>query len=175
LGALDAGSYNSRSSLEPHLRQYRQDDEQAVVDLSLRAWAPVFASMEEVLGREIFLRLHGDWRAYQERSVRETLGDAAMKTWVAQETAGPVIGFVAAMLHPKQLLGEIVMLAVDPTAQRRGVGLALTEIATDWLREMGMRTAMIGTGGDPGHAPARRLYAKARYTLMPAAKYFRAL
>jgi hypothetical protein len=37
-------------------------DEEPVVALSLRAWAPVFSSMEQVLGREIFVRLHGDWR-----------------------------------------------------------------------------------------------------------------
>ena len=67
------------------------------------------------------------------------------------------------------------MLAVDPGAQDRGVGTALTEFATDWLRSSGMRVAMVGTGGDPGHAPARRVYEKAGYTLLPLARYFRAL
>ena len=38
-----------------------------------------------------------------------------------------------------------------------------------------MRVAMIGTGGDPGHAPARRVYEKADYTLIPMARYFKAL
>jgi hypothetical protein len=38
-----------------------------------------------------------------------------------------------------------------------------------------VRVAMIGTGGDPGHAPARRVYESADYTLMPMARYFKAL
>jgi hypothetical protein len=43
------------------------------------------------------------------------------------------------------------------------------------MRESGMRVAMIGTGGDPGHAPARRAYDKAGYTALPSVQYFKAL
>ncbi len=56
------------------IREYGQADEEAVVRLSLRAWASVFASIEAVLGTEISTRLHGaDWRDYQAKSVRGTL------------------------------------------------------------------------------------------------------
>ena len=34
---------------------------------------------------------------------------------------------------------------------------------------------MIGTGGDPGHAAARRLYERAGYEKLPIARYFKAL
>jgi GNAT superfamily N-acetyltransferase len=157
------------------IREYRPADVQAVVDLSLRAWTPVFASLERILGRELFTRLHGEWRGFQETAVRGELADGAVHAWVAE--AGPgVIGFVTAALRdPQRGLGEIGMLAVDPGAQDRGVGTALTEFATDWLRRSGMRVAMVGTGGDPSHAPARRVYEKAGYTLLPLARYFRAL
>ena len=67
------------------------------------------------------------------------------------------------------------MLAVDPDAQGRGIGTALTEVATSWLREAGMMVAMVETGSDPGHAPARRVYEKAGYRLLPVARYFKAL
>jgi GNAT superfamily N-acetyltransferase len=67
------------------------------------------------------------------------------------------------------------MLAVDPDAHEQGIGTDLTQHATAWLRDNGMRVAMIGTGGDPGHAPARRTYEKAGYTLIPMARYFKAL
>jgi GNAT superfamily N-acetyltransferase len=157
------------------IREYRPPDAQAVVDLSLRAWTPVFASLERILGRELFTRLHGEWRGYQETAVRGELADGAVHAWVA-ETGSGVIGFVTAALRdPQRGLGEIGMLAVDPGAQDRGVGTALTEFATDWLRSSGMRVAMVETGGDPGHAPARRVYQKAGYTLLPVARYFKAL
>ncbi len=67
------------------------------------------------------------------------------------------------------------MLAVDPGQQHRGAGTALTEAATDWLRGSGMRVAMVETGGDPGHAPARRVYQRAGYTALPVARHFKAL
>jgi len=81
----------------------------------------------------------------------------------------------APKLHPDQRLGEVSMLAVDPDAQLGGLGTALTEFATDRLRGAGMAVAMIDSGGDPGHAPARRVHEKAGDTLLPVARYFRAL
>jgi GNAT superfamily N-acetyltransferase len=92
------------------------------------------------------------------KSVRDTLSDLAVRAWVADKDAR-VTGFVAATIRDQQrLLGEVVMLAVDPEDQSRGVGAALTNHATAWLRRSGMRVAVIGTGGDRGHAPARRVY-----------------
>jgi len=47
--------------------------------------------------------------------------------------------------------------------------------ALDRLKDAGMTVAMVETGGDPGHAPARRVYEKAGYTLLPTARYFKNL
>jgi GNAT superfamily N-acetyltransferase len=158
------------------IRSYTRSDEEHVVALSLRAWAPVFASLEKVLGVEIFRRMHPDWRVDQDKAVRAVLVAPAMQTWVAESRVetGPT-GFVAAKVDTDRLVGEIYMLAVDPETQDQGVGSALTETATDWLRTSGMQIAMIDTGGDPGHAPARHVYEKANYTLLPIARYFKAL
>jgi len=156
------------------IREYRAEDCEPVVGLSLRAWAPVFASLTQVLGGEISARLHGDWRPYQENAVRGVLADRTVRVWVAEDD-GVVTGFVAATLHPERRIGEIVMLAVDPDGQNQGAGTALTEFATGWLRDAGMRIAMVDTGGDSGHAPARHVYEKADYALLPVARYFKAL
>jgi ribosomal protein S18 acetylase RimI-like enzyme len=67
------------------------------------------------------------------------------------------------------------MLAVDPAAQRRGIGRALTDQATHWLRAQGMRVAIVETGGDAGHAPARRVYEQAGFRVLPISRYFRKL
>jgi GNAT superfamily N-acetyltransferase len=156
------------------IREYRPDDEESVVQLSLRAWAPVFGSLRQVMGREIFGRLVGDWQKYQQSGVRDVLADRAVRVWVA-EAEQRVVAFIAATLHRERLMGEIVMLAVDADDQGSGVGTALTEFATAWLRGAGMRVAMVETGGDPGHAPARRVYAKAEYKPVPVTRYFKAL
>ncbi|MEA2508233.1 MAG: hypothetical protein QOG21_315, partial [Actinomycetota bacterium] len=47
------------------IREFREGDLETVVEFSLRAWAPVFASVRNVLGDDIFLRLHPDWQASQ--------------------------------------------------------------------------------------------------------------
>lgn len=158
------------------IRACRPEDHDQIVELSLRAWASVFASVGEVLGEELHTLLHGtDWREYQARDVRATLGDAAKRVWVAEEE-GRLVGFVAArVVDDARLIGEIAMVAVDLAAQRHGIGSSLTEHATAWLREQGMRVAVIGTGGDPGHAPARRVYEQLGFRPLPSVQYFRAL
>ena len=164
---------SDRQASDPTIREYRSGDADAILALSLRAWAPVFPSLEHELGEEIFLRIHGGWR-HQANAVREVLADDAQRVWVA-ETERDVVGFVAATLDSDRRIGEITMLAVEPGSQRAGVGRALTEFATDWLRRAGMQVAMVETGGDPGHAAARGLYQTAGYTLLPVARYFKAL
>jgi GNAT superfamily N-acetyltransferase len=161
--------------MHPTIRQYDHSDEEFIVQLSLRAWTPVFASMKRVLGAELFEVIWSDdWREDQTRDVRDVLADPTNSVWVCA-FAGAPIGFVAASLHPDELVGTIVMLAVDPDQQRRGIGRRLTEYATDWLRRSGMRLAIVESGGDPGHGPARRTYEKAKYTQLPIARYFQAL
>ncbi|HZU39935.1 MAG TPA: GNAT family N-acetyltransferase [Solirubrobacteraceae bacterium] len=159
----------------PAVRNYRPDDEEHVVELSLRAWEPVFEALKQALGAELFLRLRGDWRAGQAAQVRSVLSDSAQRVWVADGAAGRAVGWVAARLHPDEELGEIYMIAVDPAAQGQGIGAGLTSVATEWLRRSGMRVAMVETGGDPGHAPARRLYENSGYTPLPAVRFFKAL
>ena len=161
------------------IRKYHAADERQVVDLSLLAWAPVFASLERELGHELFVRLHGDWAQYQKSAVRAVLADEAMHIWVAMaadpDAGDRIAGFAAATLNANRLIGEIVMLAVHPEEQNRGIGTGLTAFATDWLRAAGMRVAMVGTGGDEGHAPARRCYERANYQPLPIVRYFQPL
>ncbi len=158
------------------IRDFDHAETDALVALALRAWERVFASTRAVLGDDLDRRLHGpEWSVYQADAVRATLQRDDVRTWVAA-VADRSCGFVVAYLgDPAPGIGVIEMLAVDPPEQRRGIGTQLTEHATAWLRESGMRVAMVETGGDPGHLPARRTYELAGYTLLPVARYFRSL
>lgn len=40
---------------------------------------------------------------------------------------------------------------------------------------LGLPLVEIGTGGDPGHAPARHVYEKAGFTALPIVRYYKAL
>lgn len=146
----------------------------AVVRLSLRAWEPVFASLENVMDPEAYRALHPDWRATQREAVEAACDDDDVRMWVAAE-GDETLGFVAGKLHGDDRMGEIYMVAVDPEFQRRGVATALTRHALDWFEDAGMSVAMVETGGDPGHAPARAAYESMGFRRFPVARYFRKL
>lgn len=145
-----------------------------VVDLSLRAWEPVFESIRDEMDPEVFRHFHSDWRTSQRDAVEAACRDEDVSVWIAVE-GGRVAGFVAVKADPEQALGEIYMIAVDPEFQRRGIAAALTDRALGWFRGEGMEVAMVETGGDPGHAPARKAYESAGFRRLPVARYFKKL
>ncbi|MGF1473402.1 MAG: GNAT family N-acetyltransferase [Rubrobacteraceae bacterium] len=162
----------------PPIRPFESRDAEAVVELSLRAWKPVFASIEQAMGSETYRRLVPDWRESQRKAVEKVCTSEETQVWVAElaaETDARVVGFVAVELHPEDNLGEIYLLAVDPDHQGGGIGTALTEFALDRIKDSGLTVAMVETGGDPGHAAARRTYEKAGYVHLPIARYFKNL
>jgi ribosomal protein S18 acetylase RimI-like enzyme len=90
--------------------------------------------------------------------------------------SGRPVGFVAIALNAfHERMGVIDIIGVDPDYQRRGISSRLTEVATEHMRSRGMDIAVVETGGDPGHAPARAAYRTAGFTLLPIARYFRLL
>ena len=157
------------------IREFLEGDLEAVVEFSLRAWAPVFAALRDVLGDEIFLRLHPDWKANQSEAVRSSCTNEERDVFVAVASGRPV-GFVAVALNAfNERMGVIDIIGVDPDYQRRGISSRLTEFATEHMRSRGMDIAVVETGGDPGHAPARAAYEAAGFTVLPIARYFRLL
>lgn len=153
------------------IRPFEDSDTGAVVDLSLRAWAPVYVSIREALGPEINDALQPDWRAKQKLDVEDVLATTTGNVWVA-EVDDIVAGFVAVRIHDDRRIGEIEMLAVDPPRQGAGIGTALTKWALDSIKASGISIAMVETGADPGHAPARRTYENAGMKLVPVSRYF---
>jgi GNAT superfamily N-acetyltransferase len=160
---------------ETIIREFRKDDLGAIVELSLRAWEPVFASVRHVLGDDIFLRLHPGWKEDQADVVRSACTDEDRDVFVAV-TDGRPVGFVAVALNAfHEGMGMIDIIGVDPAYQRRGISSRLTEFATEHMRSRGMDIAVVETGGDPGHQPARAAYEAAGFTHLPIARYFRLL
>jgi len=158
------------------IRPCADDDRDSVLEVAARTWGPVFAAVNAVLGQELAWRLHGeDWRTYHAVELREILDAESTVTWVA-EVDGRVVGFAAArVVDPDRRIGEVRIVGVDPTAQRAGIGAALTKHAERWLRDQGMAVAFVGTGGDPGHAPARGLYEALGYRPFPIVQFYKAL
>jgi Acetyltransferase (GNAT) family len=133
------------------IREFREGDLETVVEFSLRAWAPVFASVRDVLGEDIFLRLHPNWKANQAEAVRSSCTNDERDVFVAVDGGRPV-GFVAIALNAfHERMGVIDIIGVDPDYQRRGI-----DRRRPWphTRAGGIRNRRV-------HAPAYR-------TLLPA-------
>ena len=157
------------------IREFRDSDLETVVEFAVRAWAPVFASLRDVLGEGIFLRLHPDWQTNQADAVRSSCTTDDHDVFVAVADGRPV-GFMTIALDAfHERMGVIDIIGVDPDYQRRGIGATLTEHAAEHMLRCGMDIAVVETGGDPGHAPARAAYERAGFTLLPIARYFRLL
>ncbi len=156
------------------VRPFSGDDMEDVVRLSLLAWAPVFAAFQQVLGSAIYTRIYPDWQRQQRDVVKRVCQDEKMRVWVA-EVEGILTGFIAYELNRADDTGEVELLAVHPDYQNRGIGTELNHFVLTQMKESGMRIAVVGTGGDPGHAPARRSYEKAGYTALPLVRYYQAL
>ena len=142
---------------------------------SLRAWTPVFDSIQKAMDAEVYRAFYPDsWRVSQQKAVENVFAASDTNVWVAINTDSTV-GFVAVKLHLEDSMGEIYMVAVDPDFQGRGIGSTLIEFALDWMKDAEMSIAMVETGGDPGHAPARHTYEKVGFGLFPVARYFKKL
>lgn len=157
------------------IRPFDQNDMVDIVTLSLLAWEPVFTAWQRILGPEIYsIAIYPDWRVGQKEVVEKTIQKEGLLTWVA-EVDGKAVGFVVYGLNHETKIGEVQLLAVHPAYQNHGIGTELNTFALDKFKENGMKLAIVGTGGDEGHAPARRTYEKVGYTGLPAVHYYKAL
>ena len=156
--------------------EFRDADLETVVEFSLRAWAPVFASIREVLGDDIFLRLHPDWKAGQAEAVRSscTSGDRDVVVAVVGDRT---VGFMAIALNAfHERMGVIDIIGVDPDYQRRGISSRLTEFAKEHMRKSwnGYRRGRNGRRSRPrpGSSGLRegRVHAVAYISLLPASR-----
>lgn len=158
-------------TITPYTDGYRQP----VLDLSLRAWEPVFPQTQQAVPGFVYESFYPDgWRTRQFADLAAVLDDEPGNVDVAlvDEAAA---GWVCTRLHPEDNMGEIHVLAVDPRHQRRGIGAALAAHSLDRVRAAGLRMVMVETGGDPGHAPARAAYEALGFERWPVARYFKDL
>jgi len=158
------------------IRPFEETDLDAIVEFSLRAWEPVFESLRGVLGDSIFARLlRPDWRTVQAEAVRAGCTSVDHDVFVAVSDEVPV-GFATVQLNAfHEGMGGVDMIAVDPAYHRRGVATQLMDRAAAHMREQGMDIAVVETGGDPGHGPARAMYEASGYTPLPVVRYLKLL
>ena len=159
-----------------NIRLYRDEDHDAIIELSLLAWEPVFRSFEQVLGRNVYDLLYPDWKASQAKVVESVFEELEKITILVAEVDGVVAGFLPYTLNHENKMGTVFLLAVHPDYQGHGAGTALNRAALEGMKACGMKVAAVDTGGDPSHAPARRCYEKAGFdSSISSVHYFKDL
>ena len=154
---------------------YAPEHLEDVLDISRRAWRPVFPLMREDIPSYVFEAFYPNgWLERQLKDVKATCSDRETDMWLSV-TDGTPSGFLGLRAHEEDSMGEVYIIAVDPTRQRRGIGKALMTFAFDWMRDRGLTMAMVETGDDRGHAPARAAYESVGFERYPVARYFRKL
>lgn len=158
------------------IRDVRPDDVETICQIAVAAWDPIFDHFRELMGEELFAATCPDRPKEKARQVRRAcLPDSSAMVSVA-EVNGEVVGFVTFYADEASGIGEIGNNAVHPDFQGRGIGPRLYQHVFDRLRARGMRFVKVSTGGDASHAPARRAYEKAGFSIrLPGVDYYRKL
>lgn len=158
-----------------HIAAYTPSYRTALLDLSLRAWEPVFAVLAEQVPAFVYASFYpAGWRKRQYDDLAAILDSEPQNVAAALDGDRPV-GWVCTRLHPEDSMGEIYVLVVDPDFQRRGIGKLLMEHAFELSRAAGMKMIMVETADDDGHAPARAAYESNGFERWPVARYFKEL
>ena len=161
--------------IAPLIRPFALEHLQPLLDLAMRAWAPVFPQMQAEIPPYVFQAFYPrGWETRQRADVEAICKDDNTEVWVAL-IGDRLAGFVGLRVHTEDRMGEVHIIAVDPELQRQGIGRALLDFSFEWMRERGLAMAMVETGGDAGHAPSRAAYEHAGFQRYPAARYFRKL
>ncbi|MEM9276561.1 MAG: GNAT family N-acetyltransferase [Cyanobacteria bacterium P01_F01_bin.143] len=152
---------------KPHLviRPVRSDEIPRLQEIRQAAFAPVFASFRSILGDEIYELAQAKDDNGQEALLSSMLEPESDWEVYAAELAGTVVGFMALQNNLDTCIGEIGLNAVDPDYSGKGIGTAMYNFAIARMKDVGMKVATVATGGDPSHAPARRAYKKAGFTV----------
>lgn len=157
------------------IRPATPDDAARCGDIAVAAWARVHEVMREMLGEELWAVHAAGWEDRKRNEVQSHITRHPQLAIVTEDLRdeGRIVGFLTFSLDHDKHIGQIGNNAVDPTCQGRGVGTAQCRRALDIFREAGMRFAMVWTGLDEGHAPARAMYEKAGFDIStPHVRYF---
>ena len=152
--------------MTPTLRLYADGDWEAVLELSLRAFAPGYESLQRSLG------MHLDWRECIRRYLRSLTRPGARQRLLVAEDDGVVVGVVQYLVDPGEQSGSIGVSAVHPAHQRRGVALQMYRHVLDLMRARGMKYVTAETEGHSPRDPVRRAYEKAGFVPVPIVRYY---
>ena len=149
----------------------RPEHYEAMADVALAAWEKIYEGYEKQIGKDLFSLFFKDRKEGKRRSV---ISEAESYQSLVALDGGRVVAFINYRIDGK--IGEICTNAILPEYAGFGIGTKLQALALDKMKECGCTHAFVITGGDEGHAGARRSYEKNGFKKsLPSVKYFKEL
>jgi len=150
-------------TISPIMRPLERDDLLVLQSIRRAAFEPVFNSFRSIVGEKIAALAFTDADAEQARHLDEICAADSDHTVLVATVDGQTAGFVSYSIDAAKRTGEIGLNAVHPEYAGKGIGTWMYEHVLARMKELGMALAVVGTGGDSSHAPARRAYEKAGF------------
>ena len=129
------------------------------VNIALKLWTIIHDSYISCIGDEIHDLTHAGWQDALRVNIANQLRRVGSLVALLD---GKVVGFCGCRTVNGKI-GVISYNGVDPDYRGRGIARYLYETVFDSFRAQDIRYAQVFTGGENGHAPARRAYEKAGY------------
>lgn len=160
----------------PEIRPFAEADLPILHAIREAAFAPVFRSFRELAGPDIAPILFANAEAGQGEWLDHICDQESSHSVFVALIEGRAVGFCDLSLDEAKRVGTLGLNAVHPDEANEGIGTALYRHVVEEMRKAGMEVAIVDTGGDASHAPARRAYAKAGFCAeIPAVQMSRAL
>ncbi len=148
------------TAVAPTVRPLEPGDLPALQSIRRAAFEPVFRSFRSIVGEEIAALAFVDADAEQAKLLDDICAAGSGHHVLVVTVDGETVGFVSFKTDAEKRTGEIGLNAVHPDHAGKGIGTWMYQHVLARMKELGMALAVVGTGGDSSHAPARRAYEK---------------
>lgn len=144
------------------IRNYTADDLDTIIQIGNAAWSNIYKVMRNDLGDEIFQIVTPNTDTCKGLQIIEQAKTHPEWIMVCEEQ-GQIVGFLTYRLDGE--IADICNNAVDPKCQLKGIGQQMYQAALTHFRSLGIKVVRVTTGLDEGHAPARRAYKRAGFSI----------
>lgn len=146
------------------MRPYVPQDLAWLTEVADKAWRPINAAYRKAYGEALFQRIVPNEHFRKGEEMKAICRANPECVFVCEED-GRKVGFLTILFDRARRIGEIGNNAVDPDCGLKGIGQQMYRFALQRFRAEGMEYAMVHTGLDEGHAPARRAYERAGFDI----------
>ena len=143
------------------LRQAQETDFPQIDEITIICYSAIYESFKKMVGEEIFRGIYynSDLPWPESKTIQNHKLYASHPNWIwVLENQEQIFGYVSFKLRPEKNSGIIDNNGVLPEYAGKGWGKYMYRHVLEFFRSSGLRFALVETGLDDAHIPARRAY-----------------